>query len=139
MRGSYYFDCSVYVRDADPVPLSARRVEHRSAVFRTFDELLRPERVGLSAPRFPVLASVFLDSSRIEVGRTMVLTADIEISATDFCINGVGVPGAATSPNDSVNERKLLPIVKFVQYLPTSLAMRVNTRIVSPPQGKCLL
>lgn len=107
VRGSYYFDCSVYVRGADPVPLSARRVEHRSAVFRTFDELLRPERVGLSAPRFPVLASVFLDSSRIEVGRTMVLTADIEMSATDFRINGVGI-SARRVPNERVYRQQLV-------------------------------
>ena len=99
VRGSYYFECSAYVRGNDPVPLSARRVEHRSAIFRTFDELLRPENVGLSAPRFPVLASIFLDSRRIEVGKTMVLAVDIEVSSTDFRIDGVGI-SAQRVPNE---------------------------------------
>lgn len=107
VRGSYYFDCSVYVRGVDPVPLSARRVEHRSAVFRTFDELLRPEKIGLSAPRFPVLASVFLDSKRIEVGKTMVLTVDIEVSATDFRINGIGI-NARRVPNERLYRQQLV-------------------------------
>lgn len=107
VRGSYYFECSVYVRGNDSVPLSARRVEHRSAVFRTFDELLRPEKVGLSAPRFPVLASVFLDSRRIEVGKTMVLAVDIEVSSTDFRVNGIGV-SARRVPNERLFRQQLV-------------------------------
>ena len=107
VRGSYYFECSVYVRGPDPVPLSARRVEHRSAIFRTFDELLRPENIGLSAPRFPVLASIFLDSRRIEVGKTMVIAADIDVSSTDFRINGVGI-SARRVPNERLFRQQLV-------------------------------
>lgn len=91
VRGSYHFECSVKVRGDDPVALSCRRIDQRSAVFRSFDELLRPEKVNLTKPRYPVLASVFLDSSRIEVGKTMVLSLDVEVSSTDFRVNGRGI------------------------------------------------
>lgn len=88
VRGSYLFDCKVQVRGGDPVPLSNRCIEHHSAVFRRFDELLRPQKVGRDTPRYPVLASVFLDSKRIEVGQTMVLSLDLNVEGTDFRING---------------------------------------------------
>lgn len=91
VRGSYLFDCTLTPRGDDPTPLSDRRAEHHSAVFRSFDELFHPQRVGLKAPRHPVLASVFLDSSRIEVGRTMVLTASVDVESTGFHVDGASM------------------------------------------------
>lgn len=88
VRGSYLFDCSIKVRGEDPVAISKRSIAHHSAIFRSFDELLRPHKVGRKTPRYPVLASVFLDSKRIEVGKTMVLSLDLNIEGTDFRING---------------------------------------------------
>ena len=88
VRGSYLFDCKIQVRGDDPVPLSNRCIDHHSAVFRGFDELLRPHKAGRDSPRYPVLASVFLDSKRIEVGQTMVLSLDLNVEGTDFRING---------------------------------------------------
>lgn len=88
VRGSYLFECSIKVRGDNPVPLSCRKVDHHSAVFRSFDELLNPQKAGLKKPRYPVLASVFLDSKRIEVGKTMVLSLDLDIQGVDFRING---------------------------------------------------
>lgn len=88
IRGSYLFDCSIKVRGEDPVAMSNRSIAHHSAIFRSFDELLRPHKAGLKAPRYPVLASVFLDSKRIEVGKTMVLSLDLNIEGTDFRIHG---------------------------------------------------
>ncbi|MDX3774897.1 hypothetical protein QE250_12280 [Chromatiaceae bacterium AAb-1] len=88
IRGSYLFECTVMPREQLPIPLTDRRAEHASAVFRTYDELFHPERAGLKAPRYPVLGSIFLDSSRIQSGRTMVFTADIGVRSTDFTIDG---------------------------------------------------
>lgn len=88
LRGSYLFQCCIKPRGDDPVPLSERAIEHSSAVFRSFDELLRPEKTGLTEARYPILASVFLDSKRIEVGKTMVLAADIVVRSTDFRVDG---------------------------------------------------
>ncbi|RUO22946.1 hypothetical protein CWE09_13510 [Aliidiomarina minuta] len=88
VRGSYLFQCCIKPRGDDPVPLSERSIDHSSAVFRSFDELLKPQKVGLSKPHSPILASVFLDSKRIEVGKTMLLSADIVVRSTDFRIDG---------------------------------------------------
>lgn len=89
VRGSYLFECTVMPRDQLPIPLTDRRTEHASAVFRGYDELFHPLRAGLSAPRYPVLGSFFLDSKRILSGRTMVFTTDLTVRATDFTVDGV--------------------------------------------------
>ncbi|RUO29010.1 hypothetical protein CWE12_12050 [Aliidiomarina sedimenti] len=91
IRGSYLFECTLTPRGDDPVPLSSRRIDHHSAVFRSFDELLNPHKAGLKRPRYPVLASVFLDSKRIEVGTTMVMNLELNVEGTDFRLNGGSV------------------------------------------------
>lgn len=89
VRGSYLFECTMMPRGEFPIPLTDRRAEHSSAVFRSYDELFHPERAGLSAPRYPVLGSIFLDSTKITSGRTMVFTVDIAVRSTDFWVDGV--------------------------------------------------
>jgi hypothetical protein len=88
VRGSYLFECTIMPRGEFPIPLTDRRVEHSSAVFRTFDELFRPDRAKLQAPRHPVLASIFLDSSKITSGSTMVVTVDLAVRSTEFWVDG---------------------------------------------------
>lgn len=86
IRGSYLFDCTITPRGDDPVPLSSRRREHGSAVFRSYDELFHPENEGRDLPRSPVLASVFLDSERITEGKTIVLAVELAVDGIDFRI-----------------------------------------------------
>lgn len=88
VRVSYYFDCSVSLRGAFDSLLTERRTETASSVFRGYDELFKPERAGLEAPRWPVLFSAFLDSAQVTQGRTLVLSADIRVHTTDYEING---------------------------------------------------
>lgn len=88
IRGSYMFDCIVKPRSHPPTVLSERQASHSSAIFRTYDEMMHPERAGLNSPRYPVLFSVFLDTSKIKAGKTMVFAIDLTVKATDFIVNG---------------------------------------------------
>jgi hypothetical protein len=72
-----------------PIPLTDRRTEHASAVFRTFDEMFYPQRAQLTRPRYPVLGSIFLDSAKITSGKTMVFTVDLAVRSTDFWVDGI--------------------------------------------------
>ncbi|TFH85207.1 hypothetical protein EQG41_18605 [Billgrantia azerbaijanica] len=90
IEGGYHFECTVTPRCFPPVPLSERRVAHGSAIFRHYDELFHPARLGLDRPRHPVLFSLFLDSTKITVkqGRTMLFVADIAVRSTEFRVAG---------------------------------------------------
>lgn len=88
VQGSYYFEAKVTPRQTPAVPLSDRRVETGSAILRRYDELFHPERAGLSSPRYPCLFSVFLDTRRIETGKTLVFALDLAVLSTDFSIDG---------------------------------------------------
>ncbi len=88
VEGSYYFEASVTPRQNPSVPLTDRRVATGSAILRRYDELFHPERLGLAAPRYPCLFSVFLDTQRVEAGRTLVFAIDLAVLSTDFAIDG---------------------------------------------------
>ncbi len=88
VRGSYYFEASVSPRGSD-YKLTERRKETCSAIFRTFDEIFRVSRVdGLAAPRMPVLFSLFLDTAKITIGRTLVFAVELCVSSTEYEIDG---------------------------------------------------
>ncbi|MGO1501111.1 MAG: hypothetical protein ACTHWH_07485 [Marinobacter sp.] len=90
VRASYYFEATVSPRGARSFRLTERRKETFSAVLRTFDEMMKPAQAGLDSARFPVLFSTFLDSSKITVerGRTLVMTVELAVSATDYFVDG---------------------------------------------------
>lgn len=89
VRGSYYFEATVAPRGAMDYKLTERRKETFSAVLRTYDELFHVDRVkDVAEPRMPVLFSVFLDTHRITVGRTLVFGVELRVSSTDYEING---------------------------------------------------
>ena len=88
IRGSYYFEATVVPRGAFTFKLTERRIETCSAILRTYDELLKPQKAGLAAPRSPVLFSAYLDSSRIESGRTIVVGLDLAVSSTGYTVDG---------------------------------------------------
>lgn len=87
IKASYFFESTVTPRGSFTYKLTERKMDHSSAVFRTFDELLRPENLGRDKPRLPILFSVFLDSSKITHGRTLVFTIDIVVRTTEYRIN----------------------------------------------------
>lgn len=87
VRASYYFEATVSPRGAMTYKLSERRKETFSAILRKFDEMLRIENTDLSAPRWPVLFSVFLDTKRIAVGQAVVFTAELSISTTGYTVD----------------------------------------------------
>jgi hypothetical protein len=90
VRASYYFEATVSPRGGRSFQLTERRKETFSAVLRKFDEMMKPEQAGLDSARCPVLFSTFLDSSQITVkrGRTLVMTVELAVSATDYYIDG---------------------------------------------------
>ena len=89
VRASYYVESTVAPRGAITVRLTERRRETYSAVLRSFDELFKPAELGLDGPRSPVLFSSFLDTSRVEAGRTVVFSVEVAISTTGYTIDGL--------------------------------------------------
>lgn len=89
IKASYFFESTVTPRGAFTYKLTERKIDHSSAVFRTFDELLRPENLGREKPRLPVLFSVFLDTSKITHGQTLVFTIDVVVRTTEYRINKI--------------------------------------------------
>lgn len=88
IRASYFFEATVTPRGAATYTLTERTRDTHSAVFRSYDELFKPEAVGLQGPRWPYLFSVFLDTAQITHGRTVVFSIELAVSATDYEING---------------------------------------------------
>ncbi|WP_201773511.1 hypothetical protein [Marinobacter similis] len=91
VRASYYFEVTVSPRGQGNYRLTERRKETFSAILRSFDELFKPQSVGLSEARSPVIFSSFLDSDLVTVerGRTLVIAVELAVSATDYLIDGV--------------------------------------------------
>ena len=87
VRASYYFEATVAPRGATHYTLTERRCDTYSAVLRSFDELLRLDRAGRDAPHSPVLFSVFLDTSKITVGKTVVFSVELAVSTTGYSID----------------------------------------------------
>lgn len=87
IRASYYFESTVTPRGALSYNLSERTVNTNSAVLRTFDELFKSQDVKQENPRNPFLFSVFLDTSKITHGRTIVFTLDLVVRTTEYRIN----------------------------------------------------
>ncbi len=87
IRASYYFEATVAPRGAFGFRLTERRRDTYSAILRSYDELLRIEQTQLDEPRSPVLFSVFLDSDKITVGRTLVFALDLAVSTTGYTID----------------------------------------------------
>ena len=87
VRASYYFEARVAPRGANSYALTERRCSTFSAIMRSFDELLRVGQAGLDAPRSPVLFSVFLDTSKVTVGKTVVFSLELAVSTTGYTID----------------------------------------------------
>jgi hypothetical protein len=87
IRASYYFESTVIPRGTYSCKLTERRRDTFSAVFREFDKLMNPEKVGLESPRSPVLFSVFLDTKKVTVGKTVVFSIDLAVSTTGYTID----------------------------------------------------
>ncbi|MCW8907501.1 MAG: hypothetical protein OQL28_09630 [Sedimenticola sp.] len=87
VRASYYFESTVAPRGALQFRLSERRRDTFSAILRRYDEMLDIEKAGLQSPRSPTLFSVFLDTRRITVGRTLVFSLELAISTTGYTVD----------------------------------------------------
>ncbi|NYT38992.1 hypothetical protein ERD78_19290 [Allopusillimonas soli] len=87
IRASYYFECSVSPRGALGYRLTERRRDTYSAILRGYDELLNLEDTDRDAPRWPMLFSAYLDTSKITVGRTVVFGVELKVSTTGYTIN----------------------------------------------------
>ena len=87
VRASYHFEVVVRPRGATWV-LHSRSADERSAIFRSFDEMLRPEP-GV-APRHPHLFSIFLSArNRTRQGKgTLVFAVDLRVRVPDYEIDG---------------------------------------------------
>jgi hypothetical protein len=86
IRASYFFEATVSPRGAMTYKLSERRKETCSAIMRKYDEMLKVENTARSEPRWPVLFSVFLDTKRITVGRSILFTVDLAVSTTGYTV-----------------------------------------------------
>jgi len=69
--------------------LHRRTVEEGSAVFRTFDEMLEPEKVGRTTPRHPRLFSTFLSTARRTRRGPLVFAVDLAVTVPEYEIDGV--------------------------------------------------
>lgn len=87
VRASYYFEATVAPRGAFLYALTERRRETASAVLRSYDELVHPERLGLAAPRWPTLFSAFLDSELVTQGRDIVFSVDLAVATTGYVVD----------------------------------------------------
>ncbi|MDT8398454.1 MAG: hypothetical protein RQ899_07560 [Pseudomonadales bacterium] len=85
IRVSYLFESTVTPRGAFDVNLTERRIDDASAIFRTFDELF-DENGQHPEARSPQLFSVFLDSKKIEHGKTLVFTLVLAVRTTDYLV-----------------------------------------------------
>jgi hypothetical protein len=79
VKASYFFESTISPRGAISYNLSERTTATESAVFRTFDELLRND-----APRSPVLFSTFLDTKKILSGRSLVFSIQLAVKTTGY-------------------------------------------------------
>lgn len=87
VRASYYFEATVAPRGANHFTLSERRCDTFSAVMRSFDELLRLDKAERDTPRSPVLFSLFLDTSKVTAGKTVVFSLELAVSTTGYTID----------------------------------------------------
>jgi hypothetical protein len=86
IRASYYFEATVAPRGALSFRLTERRCDTFSAVLRGYDELLDIKKAKLAKPRSPRLFSAFLDTRQITVGRTVVFSLELAVSANGYTI-----------------------------------------------------
>ena len=110
IRASYFFESTVMPRGG-LFRLSDRRTETNSAVFLTFDQMfpdngatggergISDSGTGTGAAdttgtgpqpmaKMPVLFTVFLDTKKIESGKTLVFSIDISVRSTEYRIGG---------------------------------------------------
>ena len=89
VRASYHFEVVVRTRGSY-YDLHRRTVNEESAVFRRFDEMLRPDRVGLENSRDSHLFSVFL-STRQRVNkrrRSLGFSVDLGVLVPQYEVDG---------------------------------------------------
>lgn len=86
IRASYHFDVLVGVRGMR-WDLHRRLVSEESAIFRTFDEMLRPDEASMA--RHPRLFSTFLDTRQRVNGRRRSLgfSLDLAVQVPDYEID----------------------------------------------------
>lgn len=90
IRASYHFEATVRVRGAHWA-LHERTVDQGSAIFRKYDELMKPGKLELDAPRYPYLFSVYLDSgARVEKRRrSMGFCVDLGVLVPEYEVDGI--------------------------------------------------
>lgn len=89
VRASYYFEATVTPRGPYDFRLTERRRDTYCAILRTFDEMMKPEKVNLSSPRYPMLFTTFLDRKNIQANETIVFSVDLAITTTDYLVDGL--------------------------------------------------
>lgn len=87
IRASYLFEATVMTRGGR-FRLSDRRTENGSAIFYAFDKMFPKDKSVAKSKKMPQLFSVFLDTSKIEAGQTLVFTTDIAVRTTEYLISG---------------------------------------------------
>ncbi|GAB4280155.1 MAG: hypothetical protein Kow0092_35840 [Deferrisomatales bacterium] len=79
VRASYHFDVVVGVRGARWT-LHRRTVDEGSAIFRTFDQMMDPDKAGRGSARHPYLFSAFLDRRKIVGARRRSLGFSVDLA-----------------------------------------------------------
>ena len=110
VRASYWFETRISPRPADnenhTYYLTDRGKRNFSAVMRKYDEMMKPEEVGLEKPRWPFLFSTHLDTSKISRGKTLVFMVELIVSPTDYEIDGFLFFGR-TIPGETLYKEEL--------------------------------
>ena len=89
IRASYHFEVTVRVRGGR-WELHRRVVDEGSAIFRTFDDMLRPANAGLNNPRHPHLFSAFLSlRSRVNPrSPSLGFSIDLGVLVPEYEVDG---------------------------------------------------
>lgn len=88
IKSSYYIEATVAPRGAYTYDLTSRTQAHASAIRREYSELFDKDGNLSDSARSPVLFSVFLDTSKIEVGSEVAFSIDLAVSNAGYEVDG---------------------------------------------------
>lgn len=88
IQSSYYIEATVAPRGAYTYDLTSRTQAHASAIRREYSELFGTHGELRDNARSPILFSVFLDSSKIEIGSEVAFSINIAVSNAGYEIDG---------------------------------------------------
>lgn len=128
VRASYFFESTVApnVTESFSFKLTERRQETFSAVLRKYDEMFMIANVeGLQTPRWPVMCSAFLNSSRLAKRKTLTVAIDLAVVSTGYEVIRKLAPDRHEAGETLIREEVAIKLTKGaggwrIRYCPMS-------------------